>query len=294
MLILLNIGLQAGLLVVGLGLMVFEVPGGGELAGAGALGLGLGLALGARWWRQSVRLAALGRVGHELRTPLAVMTAWADQATLPGGADPEVLDRQIRRMRVIVEGTLQGARRLGPSRVRRSAPCLTRGGLGQPVAAVVEDLSRLWPGADQELSHLPASGIGTPRLVWHLGPVDTLCQVPGDDRFHHILANLVQNAFRHGVPRARPLVRPWEVHVTLTPHPDSLETVVVDEGPGVWVHPLTGLPRSLDAHRGEPGVGLGFYLVQELVASAGGALKIGPRKGRGTEVRFSLPLEARG
>lgn len=271
------------------------------LTATGFLGTLVGLGLQVQVMRHRAEALALGRAGHELRTPLAVMTAWLDQFREPAGEvpDPEVLDRQIRRMRVMVEGTLQGTRHLGRTRSPRvPSPCLRQGGPGWPLTRVFADLSRLWPGPEETFPDKPAGGIAIPRLRWVLPNLGTLAQVSGDDRFHHILANLLQNAFRHGIPRARPLTRPWEVSVEVVlVSATSLEVVVQDEGPGVRLHPLTRLPTSLDPEtRRGPGTGLGFYLVRELVASAGGAISMGPRPGtglvrRGTRVCITLPVE---
>lgn len=72
-----------------------------------------------------------------------------------------------------------------------------------------------------------------------------------------------------------------------------VEILIADDGPGI---PGTALSRVFDPFytTSEPGkgVGLGLYIVQEIVGEHGGCLGIASKAGRGTQVTVLLPGEA--
>ena len=71
-----------------------------------------------------------------------------------------------------------------------------------------------------------------------------------------------------------------------------VEILVADDGPGI---PQENLPRVFDPFftSSEPGhgVGLGLFIVQEIVREHGGCLAIDSRRGKGTQVIVLLPDE---
>jgi len=248
----------------------------------------------------------------------------APQVEAPGleSPDPAIMERQLSRMRVMTEGLLHGANRgihrprtrisdlqgrTALSRDARTArsnvqACVCTKAGGASLLEVLGDLSALWPGPDRRFPEAAADGIAIPRLRMETAGLMGLYQVRGDERFTHIVSNVLQNAFRHGIPRARPLLRPWEVRLHAELDPGGLLRIrIVDPGPGVVIDPWTGLPKSRWPEESrERSNGLGFFIVRELVDSAGGSITIGTPTGarqerrlkpRGCQVTVILPIE---
>ncbi|WP_331210559.1 sensor histidine kinase [Plantactinospora veratri] len=96
-------------------------------------------------------------------------------------------------------------------------------------------------------------------------------------RIRQILANLVDNALRHGPPEGR-------VRVSASVRAGALVLVVADEG-----RSCRPLLTALDRTAPPPGVsGLGLWIVRHLVAAEGGTITA-YRTTDGTAVRVSLP-----
>ncbi len=103
------------------------------------------------------------------------------------------------------------------------------------------------------------------------------------DKFQQVLANLVENALRHG---------DGTVTVTVGPDPEATGAVVTvsDEGEGVpeaiATRVFTRFWRGGD-RRG--GTGLGLYIVKGLVEAHGGSIEVGRADSGGARFRFVLP-----
>ncbi|HEX7216276.1 MAG TPA: ATP-binding protein, partial [Methylomirabilota bacterium] len=128
--------------------------------------------------------------------------------------------------------------------------------------------------------------------------VAVTAQVPADlpevsadrDRLAQVLINLVDNAVKY---------TPEGGSVSLTarrPDEHAIEMAVTDTGIGI---PPADLPRiterfyRVDRARSRElgGTGLGLAIVKHLVMAHGGELGIESEPGRGTTVRFTLPIE---
>jgi len=123
---------------------------------------------------------------------------------------------------------------------------------------------------------------GEPPERFHL-------QVDGDlpemwldpDKMDQVLANLVENALRHGAGTVT-------VHVHGTGA--GAEVTVSDEGEGI----PSEIRKRIFAKfwRGQPrrgGTGLGLYITRGIVAAHGGSITVGRADGGGAQFRFSLP-----
>jgi len=107
------------------------------------------------------------------------------------------------------------------------------------------------------------------------------------DRVALVLSNLVSNALRHTPPGGR---------VTLAAEPagPAVRFEVADTGEGI---PREYLDRIFDRYFRVPGrraggVGLGLYLVRELVQAHGGKVGVESTPGQGSRFWFTLPLAA--
>jgi two-component system osmolarity sensor histidine kinase EnvZ len=98
-----------------------------------------------------------------------------------------------------------------------------------------------------------------------------------------LLANLVDNAMRHGKP-------PVRVRIGADERDAILE--VADHGPGLAPDARERLTQAFargDASRGTPGTGLGLAIVQQIVQRMGGSLAFDRVDGRAC-ARVRLPL----
>jgi two-component system phosphate regulon sensor histidine kinase PhoR len=227
---------------------------------------------------EQVRTEFVANVSHELRTPLTAIHGYLE--TLLSGAleEPE----HARRFLEIV---FRHTERLG--RLLNDLTDLSNIELGKvtlrleptPLAETVESaLAIIRPKAETARVNLAATVAG------ELPPVQ------GDrDRLAQILINLVDNAVKYTPPGGR---------VTVSARPGEAETVevsVTDTGVGI---PTTDLPRiterfyRVDRARSRElgGTGLGLAIVKHLVHAHGGELAIDSELGRGTVVRFTLPV----
>lgn len=100
------------------------------------------------------------------------------------------------------------------------------------------------------------------------------------DKVDQILANLIENALRHGE---------GTVTVTVVGREDGAEVTVEDEGAGV--PPETASRVFTRFWRGNKarGTGLGLYIVKGLVEAHGGSIEVGQADSGGARFRFVLP-----
>lgn len=122
-------------------------------------------------------------------------------------------------------------------------------------------------------------------------PDELLCDAPGSLLVAHthplllerLLANLLDNALRHGRPPVR---------VTVRTEGNAAVLEVRDAGPGLPPHRRAELLQAFargDASRGTPGTGLGLAIVARVVARMRGTLDF-EAVASGNVVRVRLPL----
>jgi signal transduction histidine kinase len=139
---------------------------------------------------------------------------------------------------------------------------------------------------DRHIERFVASGHERERFALDSCDV-TLPEVWADpDRLDQILANLMENAVRHGE---------GTVSMSVVASGDRNETVAVtvsDEGEGIAPenYPLIFTRFWHGTRRG--GSGLGLYVVRGLVEAHGGKISVGQAKKGGAEFRFTLPTGA--
>jgi signal transduction histidine kinase len=113
------------------------------------------------------------------------------------------------------------------------------------------------------------------------------------DRLEQVLANLLENAVRHGDGTVTlDIMVGTEV---LTPGAGAEPVVVVsvsDEGEGIDEADLQRVFTRFWHGRRRGGTGLGLYLVRGLVEAHGGRITVGRAASGGAEFRFTLPASA--
>ena len=225
----------------------------------------------------------LGLVGHELRTPLAAISGYLD---LAARALPK-LGIVEGRERARLEGHLE--------RGRANVDRLAR--LVDTMLTVERFESGRWP-IDRRLVDLGAlvtdavanfaGAVDRPfALEVPLGPI----RVVGDgDRLEQVVTNLLSNAVRHASPGFAP-------PVALSLDAGHAVLTVSDDGSGV---PPGERERIFDRFYRVPeggfrsGMGLGLFIVRQLVEAHGGEVTVDEREGGGARFTVRLPLAAGG
>ncbi len=124
-----------------------------------------------------------------------------------------------------------------------------------------------------------AAGDGEGRFtVQELGELPEMWVDP--DKFQQVIANLVENAVKHGR---------GAVTVTVGPHEGGAVVTVTDEGEGI--DEATAARVFTRFWRGDRrgGTGLGLYIVKGLIEAHGGSVAVSRAPGGGAQFRFVLP-----
>ncbi len=204
---------------------------------------------------------------HELRTPLAVMKAELDlAATRPRSTDELMMTlrhttRETDRLVTLAEDLLVLARARQGGLPPRRVPTL--------LSAVVADAVR---SVQVDTGH--------PRIrIDHTGP-DLVVDVD-PDQTRRAIANLVENAVRHGG---------GDVTVTTSAARGSLRVDVSDHGAGFPSALLaTAFEPFVHGHApARPGTGLGLAIVQAIAAAHRGGVTATNPAGGGALVRLHL------
>ncbi|MDR3371273.1 ATP-binding protein [Rhodoferax sp.] len=222
-----------------------------ELAG---LGHNLNLLIDQQRNRQTRYKEALDDLAHSLKTPLAAMrAALAEPAELPAA-----VAQQVSRMDDIVRHQLG---RAGASGANRFAPYLV---LAPLLHRIRDTLGKVY--LDKNLSFTLAC---PSELAWRLDEGDAF----------EMLGNVLDNAAK------------WakhEVGVQIWLNEQGLNIRVTDDGPG-FAAPQAKLARGVRLDESVSGHGIGLSVVNDLVSSYLGALKISNAASGGAQVDIVLP-----
>jgi two-component system OmpR family sensor kinase/two-component system sensor histidine kinase BaeS len=210
-------------------------------------------------------------IAHELRTPLAVV-----QGRIEGLLDG-VYPRDDARLGEVLEETRLLARLVEDLGTLAHSERGTLGLQKEPT-----DLGILLGDAARGLAaEAAAQGItlqvenGTDLPLVDVDPL----------RVREVVMNLIANAIRHGGAGTA-------VFVETERRPDEIVVSVRDTGPGI---DAAELPRIFDRFQKSGrsrGSGLGLPIARNLVQAHGGEIAVESALGRGTTVRFTLPLTA--
>ncbi len=207
------------------------------------------------------RALLLAGVSHDLRTPLARIRLGLEMmddkgdGTLKSGMVQDIAD---------IDAAI--SQFLDFARVTEGETAVPDGDLNAIVREVCERYSRAGKAVTTRLVDLPPL---------RLRPVSA----------HRLVANLVDNALRHGNGQA-------EVSTVLQDGTAVLE--VLDRGPGIppgeaerMLQPFT----RLNTARSDAGTGLGLAIVDRIARLHGGSVQLLSRDGGGLRVRVELPLK---
>ena len=107
------------------------------------------------------------------------------------------------------------------------------------------------------------------------------------DKIDQILANLVENAVRHGAGIVTVMVERARVGGD-----QAIAVSVRDEGEGIPPEMADRVFRQFWRGKRRGGTGLGLYIVKGLVEALGGDITVGRAPGGGAEFRFTVPAGA--
>ncbi len=248
-----------------------------ELAGRAAVALDNARLYEAAQRAVAVRDSFLSLAVHEVRTPLAAAlgnaqllirrTERAHPADERSGRALRMVEGQLRRLANLVDMLLDVSR-------------LETGQLSIQRAPL--DLAALARRAVER-----AEGSLVTHVLRYDGPVDPL-RIEGDAvRLEQVLDNLLQNAAKYSPPGSTITVQVGQQH-------ERAWIAVRDEGvgikPAVVPHLFERSYRAPDSStRAVPGMGIGLYVVREIVAMHGGTVEVESVPGKGSTFTVWLP-----
>jgi len=191
--------------------------------------------------RAEQRLTA--ELAHELRTPLTAIQGSADLALMRGVEDPgaredlEEIAAGARRMGTAITTLLELARERSEGRAAST-----------PLAAVAEAVRPLVPG---HLTFVDEVSAGTATVA---APIDLVVRA---------VSPLIENAVRYAASA---------VTLSARLHPDRVELVVADDGPGLDPEIRDSVFEPGASSSGSTGLGLG--IARRVASSLGGEVQI--------------------
>jgi signal transduction histidine kinase len=225
--------------------------------------------------RETELVGFAGVVAHDLRSPLARITGYAEflREETASRLDPvhqDFLDRLYagaQRMQVLIDDLLDYA--TADNRVLNTA------------AVDLDDLAR-----DVLRERLTGTGGGQPAVI-----VDPLPTVDGDPTLlRQVLDNLIGNALKYTRYDREPYV-----HLGCRPADGGWRIEVTDHGIGIPDDQrdsvFTAFTRA-GGSEGYPGTGLGLAIVHRIIERHGGTVGVDANPGGGSRFWFTLPRTA--
>lgn len=217
----------------------------------------------------------LSDASHELKTPLAAMSGYAQNAELEllNGAETSVIQEKLRRicseanrMALMVTQILDATRIEEGRMVLEPEPC----DIDSLVRKVVE-------------TYFAVLNKNNNRLIIRI-PID-LPKVPADpSRLQRVLVNLVSNALKHTYNGT--------VLIKAEQEEDTVRVTVKDTGNGISEEDMPHIwERYYKGKHSETGTGLGLFICKFIIESHGGTIHAESEPGKGTSFIFTLPVK---
>ncbi len=220
----------------------------------------------------------LGIVGHDLRNPLSAILAGTEAIGIHAASIPAVkplvtrIGGSVRRMARIVDQLHDVTR----ARLGGGIPlALVEADLGAVTHSVIEEIQLVTPTAQIELQRR-----GDLRGIWDA------------DRLAQVVSNLISNALQYGKP-ATPIVVVLAGDgptVTITVRNQVRDAAVPAERLASLFEPYR---RGREGAHRPAGLGLGLYIVHELVRAHHGTIHATSSREEGTVFVVELPRSSR-
>jgi PAS domain S-box-containing protein len=227
---------------------------------------------------ERMRDSFLTVLAHELRTPLTSLLGNAEMLLRRGQREGDLSDRGQRNVKVIIN---QASRlndmvslQLDISRLHTGQLRIERAPLdvGAIARQIVEEFQP----------------IATIHTITYAGPTTPLL-IEGDElRLIQVLQNLVQNAIKYSPAGGA-------VQIKVERHDSTVRIAVSDTGMGIpqaeMAHLFQRFYRASNVNEKQiSGLGIGLYIVKELVTLHLGTVDVVSEEGHGTTFIITLPL----
>lgn len=220
----------------------------------------------------------LGNVSHELKTPLTVVSGYA-QTTRQLLERPGEVNRSeaVRRMELISSEaerlSLMVGQILDVTRIEEKRMAI------EPMLSHLDEI--IHRAVD---TYYPILNKNSNRLEIHIDP--GLPEVEADPaRIGQVIVNLISNAVRH--------TQNGSITIAAGQDGEYIETTVSDTGAGIAKEKLPLLFERYSQAGGSTGTGLGLYICRHIVQAHGGEIWMESAPGKGTTVCFTLPVHKR-
>ena len=206
---------------------------------------------------------------HELGTPMAtisvILNDWAHtpqllQADPEIGTDLQEMQVQLDRCKDIVSGIL-----------RSSGEERGEGAERASLITFIDDVVDDW------------DTIRGPATLDYTNAIQTDVEIASDGLLRQIFFNVLDNAYE---------ASPDHIGVTVVQEGQSLRITVQDAGAGFAPEMLAELGKPYRSTKGQPGRGLGLFLVMNVLRKLGGQVSASNMPGGGARVELRLPIAA--
>jgi signal transduction histidine kinase len=210
---------------------------------------------------------------HELRTPVTALLL--SLSTLQRLSPPKRLGAQEQELLAACMHRTRRLIRLVEDLVLVAKE--TSGGISVSLAMI--DVGRTIAGVVADLDHL-----GADRVRVEVAP--DLSAWADSDRLAQVLTNLIRNALQYSEPGS-------PIEVVASAGPDEVRIAVSDHGPGIPAEMLPGLfDRFGERDTGQAGLGVGLWIVRELLAAMDGSVRVEANSEGGSTFHVTVPAAA--
>ena len=222
-----------------------------------------------------MKTAFLSDASHELKTPLAAMSGYAQNAEmeLANGENTTLIQEKLRRissesnrMALMVTQILDATRIEEGRMVLELAPC--------DIESLVRETVETYFGVLNKNNN---------RLLLRI-PLE-LPEVEADSsRLQRVFVNLISNALKH--------TKNGTILVKAEEDEDHVKVTVRDTGSGISEEDMPHIwERYYKGKHSETGTGLGLFICKFIIESHGGRIWAESEVGKGTAFMFTLPLK---
>jgi signal transduction histidine kinase len=225
---------------------------------------------------ERTRADLVSTVAHELRSPLTSVKGFT--ATLLAKW-PRFTDDQKRAMLETVNADADRVTRLITELLDVSRIEAGRLQIQRELVDIAARAAKLVAGR---------VAAGEPESRFSIEQADDVPETWLDaDKVDQILANLIENAVRHGAGTVTTVIESAVVRGG-----PGVAVCVRDQGPGIAPEFAPRVFRQFWRAKRRGGAGLGLFIVKGLVEAHGGSITVAQAPGGGAEFRFTMPASA--